>query len=218
MSFFSSRFGNDTSKTIISEVDTINKLIQSVEFILEDGINDDSFKSMSEKYQEISSHFIVLASKIKNLGFFDSVNLTIEWVDGKKYKPQDWHLKLIYWMEMIENEVNIILNQDHNSSMYMFDITIQSVNRFLLRMLSLVDKTSSHDKGLNYKNEMKEYENEFNVLLQDLPKEIEMYRIDVKKTYVKKLNNKYVSYNKWLKEVNQKYNTLKESGAFNYNC
>lgn len=218
MSFFSSRFGNDTSKTIISEVDTINKLIQSVEFILEDGINDDSFKSMSEKYQEISSHFIVLASKIKNLGFFDSVNLTIEWVDGKKYKPQDWHLKLIYWMEMIENEVNIILNKDHNSSMYMFDITIQSVNRFLLRMLSLVDKTSSHDKGLNYKNEMKEYENEFNVLLQDLPKEIEMYRIDVKKTYVKKLNNKYVSYNKWLKEVNQKYNTLKESGAFNYNC
>lgn len=218
MSFFSSRSGNDTSKTIISEVDTINKLIQSVEFILEDGINDDSFKSMSEKYQEISSHFIVLASKIKNLGFFDSVNLTIEWVDGKKYKPQDWHLKLIYWMEMIENEVNIILNQDHNSSMYMFDITIQSVNRFLLRMLSLVDKTSSHDKGLNYKNEMKEYENEFNVLLQDLPKEIEMYRIDVKKTYVKKLNNKYVSYNKWLKEVNQKYNTLKESGAFNYNC
>lgn len=218
MSFFSSRFGNDTSKTIISEVDTINKLIQSVEFILEDGINDDSFKSMSEKYQEISSHFIVLASKIKNLGFFDSVNLTIEWVDGKKYKPQDWHLKLIYWMEMIENEVNIILNQDHNSSMYMFDITIQYVNRFLLRMLSLFDKTSSHDKGLNYKNEMKEYENEFNVLLQDLPKEIEMYRIDVKKTYVKKLNNKYVSYNKWLKEVNQKYNTLKESGAFNYNC
>jgi hypothetical protein len=173
---------------------------------------------MCEKYQEISSHFIVLASKIKNLGFFDSVNLTIEWVDGKKYKPQDWHLKLIYWMEMIENEVNIILNNDHNSSMYMFDITIQSVNRFLLRMLSLVDKTSSHDKGLNYKNEMKEYENEFNVLLQDLPKEIEMYRIDVKKIYVKKLNNKYVSYNKWLKEVNQKYNTLKESGAFNYNC
>lgn len=218
MSFFSSRFGNDTSKTIISEVDTINKLIQSVEYILEDGINDDSFKSMCEKYQEISSHFIVLASKIKNLGFFDSVNLTIEWVDGKKYKPQDWHLKLIYWMEMIENEVNIILNNDHNSSMYMFDITIQSVNRFLLRMLSLVDKTSSHDKGLNYKNEMKEYENEFNVLLQDLPKEIEMYRIDVKKIYVKKLNNKYVSYNKWLKEVNQKYNTLKESGAFNYNC
>lgn len=227
MSFFSSRSGNNqtTHEAIEAIVSDINNNIKEVNLEVEDGYGNNSIQIIVNKNKDTTSSKIPqLVSLLRSLPAQEIATYTLKWIDGNRKSLADWQECFNIWKDDLVNELDsfkewyIEILPYENYSLSMFNLPVGSINRFLFKMLSLFEGTSSCNRDSIYKKEMIEYENKFNALLMRLPEEIEKYRIEINNTFVIKENNKYVSYNKWLKEVNQKYNTLKESGAFNYNC